>query len=34
MQAGTVSGLLDRSEATQDRIMALALERPAPMTRH
>ena len=30
MHAGTVSGVLDRSEATQDRIMALALERPSP----
>jgi ABC-type sugar transport system ATPase subunit len=32
MHAGTVSGVLDRAEATQDRIMALALERPAPPT--
>jgi rhamnose transport system ATP-binding protein len=32
MHAGTISGVLDRSEATQDRIMALALERPAPMS--
>jgi hypothetical protein len=29
MHAGTVSGVLDRAEATQDRIMALALERAA-----
>jgi len=29
MHAGTVSGVLNRAEATQDRIMALALERPS-----
>jgi len=29
MHAGTVNGVLDRAGATQDRIMALALERPA-----
>jgi rhamnose transport system ATP-binding protein len=34
MHAGTISGVLDRSEATQDRIMALALERPAPRSSH
>ena len=28
MHAGTVSGVLNRSEATQDRVLALALERP------
>jgi len=28
MRAGTVSGVLSRTEATQDRIIALALERP------
>jgi len=33
MHAGTVSGVLDRSEATQDRIMALALERAAATLR-
>src|SRR4030095_7479290 len=31
MHAGTVSGVLDRAEATQDRIMALALERAATL---
>jgi rhamnose transport system ATP-binding protein len=29
MHGGTVSGVLDRAEATQDRIMALALEHPS-----
>jgi len=33
MHGGTVSGVLDRSEATQDRIMALALERPLAAAR-
>ena len=33
MHAGAVSGVLDRAEATQDRIMALALERPAAAAR-
>jgi rhamnose transport system ATP-binding protein len=32
MHAGTVSGILSRSEATQDTIIALALERPARPT--
>jgi rhamnose transport system ATP-binding protein len=32
MHAGRVSGVLSRAEATQDRIIALALERPSPMT--
>jgi hypothetical protein len=27
MHAGTVSGVLSRAEATQDKILALALER-------
>src|SRR4029077_10878231 len=31
MHAGTVSGILIRAEATQDRIIALALERPSPV---
>jgi len=30
MHAGTISGVLSRAEATQDAIIALALERPAP----
>jgi ABC-type sugar transport system ATPase subunit len=34
MHAGTISGVLDRSDATQDRIMALALERPASPMPH
>ena len=34
MHAGTVSGILSRAEATQDSIIALALERPAPVTAH
>ena len=29
MHAGTISGVLSRAEATQDAIIALALERPA-----
>jgi ABC-type sugar transport system ATPase subunit len=32
MHAGTVSGILSRAEATQDSIIALALERPTPVT--
>ena len=28
MHAGTISGVLSRAEATQDKILALALERP------
>jgi rhamnose transport system ATP-binding protein len=31
MHAGTLSGVLSRAEATQDRILALALERPTHM---
>jgi rhamnose transport system ATP-binding protein len=36
MHAGTVSGMLSREDATQERILALALERPVstPSTRH
>jgi rhamnose transport system ATP-binding protein len=34
MHAGTVSGVLSRAEATQDSIIALALERPSPPTAH
>ena len=30
MHAGTISGVLSRAEATQDAILALALEQPAP----
>jgi len=29
MHAGTVSGVLSRAEATQDKVLALALERPS-----
>ena len=32
MHAGTVSGVLSRAEATQDAIIALALERPRDAT--
>src|SRR6185295_17872292 len=32
MHAGTVSGVLSRAEATQDKILALALERPSHLT--
>ena len=36
MHAGTVSGVLSREDATQERILALALERPVstPSTLH
>jgi len=30
MHAGTLSGVLSRAEATQDKILALALERTQP----
>ena len=33
MHAGTVSGILSRAEATQDKIIALALERPGTLGR-
>ena len=32
MHAGTVSGVLSRAEATQDKVLALALERPTRLT--
>ena len=32
MHGGTIGGVLSRAEATQDKILALALERPSPMT--
>jgi ABC-type sugar transport system ATPase subunit len=34
MHAGTVSGVLSRADATQDAIIALALERSSPPTHH
>ena len=34
MHAGTISGVLSRAEATQDAIIALALERPLRLTAH